>query len=199
MCFVLAEKETMTYTPSEKTKLVYALLNKKLTEDDFFRQFPGSKENVHDIISELLHRGLAERNPDYVEMAVPLAYRYGISKDFLEVFNILALEPWHFRHEDIVFALGKLKDPSSVDVLAKTVHAKHPYLENDEFFALGSKSIYALENIGTQEAVRVIGTLADDENEILRTTSRKRLKNISEKGLSDASKNAAIAILASVT
>jgi HEAT repeat protein len=113
----------------------------------------------------------------------------------LKVYNALALEPWHFRHEDIVFALGLIKDPSSVPVLPQTALAKHPYLENDEFFALGSKSIYALENIQTPEAIRVMGELAKNENEVIREIARKRLNAIAENGLTEANKAAAKAIL----
>lgn len=170
----------MNYAPSDKTKLVYALMGKRISEEQFFREFPATRENIHALITEMLERGLAEKNPDLIESAIPLAYRYGISKDFLHSLNALAREPWHFRHEDIVFALGKIKDPSSVEVLSDTAVAAHPYLENDEFFALGSKSIYALENIQTPEAIKILGGLARNENEILRATARKRLEVISK-------------------
>jgi hypothetical protein len=107
----------------------------------------------------------------------------------------LALEPWHFQHEDIVFDLGLLKDPSSVDVLKKTALAKHPYLENDEFFVLGTHSIHALENIQTPEAIGAIGELAKNDNEILSKRAIERLKNIVAKGETESAKsNAKIAL-----
>lgn len=181
----------MSYVPNEKTKLVYALMAKRIPEEQFFRDFPATRESIHEVILSLLERGLDEKDVDSIEQAIPLAYRYGLSKDFLSALNALAVEPWHYRHEDIVFALGKLKDPSSVPILARTAEARHPYLEEDEFFALGSKSIYALENIGTVDAVRVLGILAESPNDVLRNTARKRLKNITESGEREDAKAAA--------
>jgi hypothetical protein len=77
----------------------------------------------------MLIYGLEKKNADVIESAVPLMYKFGISKDYLNALNALALEPWHHKHEDIVFALGKLKDPSSTDVLYKTSTAHHAYLD----------------------------------------------------------------------
>ncbi len=176
----------MSYVPSRKTKLVYDLMNKRISEEQFFLEFPAVREKIGMVILDLLECGLAEKNADLIESAIPLAYRYGLSNEYLGAFNILALVPWHFRHEDVVFALGLLKDPTSIEVLAKTALAKHPYLENDEFFALGSKSIYVLRNIGTSEAIQKIGELARNENEVLKSTAIGRLKEIANKGESDA-------------
>jgi HEAT repeat protein len=89
-------------------------------------------------------------------------------------------------HEDIVFALGKLKDPSSTRILGETAVAKHSYLEHDEAFALGTKSIYALKNIGTPEAVRILGDLARNPNEALRKAALGRLKDIAKNGSTEA-------------
>ncbi len=188
----------MSYVPSRQTKLVFDLMHKKISEEQFFKEFPASKENIKTVILDLLKRGLRGKDPDPVHCATPLAYRYGISREYLDLFNSLALEPWHFRHEDIVFALGKLKDPTSVEVLAKTALARHPYLEDDEFFVLGTKSIHALENIQTPEAIRVLGELAMNENEVLRTRAIERLRNLVKNGESEIAKSTAQAALESL-
>lgn len=122
----------MPYVPSPKTKLVYALTNKRISEEEFFREFPASREKMGAVVLGLLERSLAEKNPDFVESAIPLAYRYGLSKDYLDALNALALEPWHFRHEDVAFALG-----------AKAVHA----LENIQT----PEAILALEELAKNE------------------------------------------------
>lgn len=185
----------MSYVPSPKTKLVYALMSKRISEDQFFKEFQTTKENISSAILDLMNRGLAEKDPDPIESAIPLMYRYGVSNRYLEQLNILALEPWHFRHEDIVFSLGKLKDPSSIPILEQTALAKHAYLENDEFNALGTKSVHALENIQTQEAIEAVGRLGRTGNEVVRSRAVERLKNIRMEGETESAKAAAASLL----
>jgi len=153
------------------------LFLKRISEEKFLEEFHATRETIGGRILDMLEKGLLEKDRHSIESAIPLMYHFGISREYLGHLNALALEPWHGRHEDVVFALGKLKDPSSTDVLSATAIAEYPYLEDDEAFALGTKSIYALENIGTPEAIRKIGELAKSENAILKATAINRLKN----------------------
>jgi HEAT repeat protein len=185
----------MPSAPENQKQLFSDLFFERISEDEFLEKFQKTRENISPAILEMLNYGLKEKASDAVEDAIPLMYRFGISKEYLEVLNSLAEEPWHHRHEDVVFALGKIKDPSSVDILARTAVAKHPYLEDDEAFALGTKSIYALKNIQTPEAIEKLGQLARNENDVLRTTAIGRLKDIAKKGESETARAVAQSVL----
>jgi len=163
-------------------KLILDFIAKRIPEEDFLRRLEFRSEPGLPLPLSLLQRALLEKDADAVEFGSMLMYRLGITPDYLSILNALAEEPWHRTHEDIVFALGKIQDPASVDTLSRTAVAKYPYLDYDEAFALGTKSIYALWRIRTAEAVAKLGVLARNENEVLRTTARERLADLAEKG-----------------
>lgn len=188
----------MPSVPENQKQLFRDLFFKRISEDVFLEKFQKTRKSIGPAILELLERGLVEKDSDAVEAAMPLMYRFGISRDYLDVLNSLAEEPWHRKHEDVVFALGKIKDTSSVDILSRTAITNHPYLEDDEASALGTKSIYALKNIQTPEAIAKLGQLARNENDVLKTTAIGRLKDIAKKGDSESTKSAAPSILHSL-
>ncbi len=188
----------MPSDPEVDMQSILDLLLNKITESEFLVKTGLEKESIPALSKKILTRALAEKDADAVESGMFLMARFGYAgQDFLNVLNTLALEPWHQRHEDIVFQLGKIKDPSSVPVLAQTAIANHKYLENDEAFALGSKSIYALRNIGTPEAVDVLSDLARSPNEILRKTASGRLKDLATKHPSESIRSLAASKLPS--
>lgn len=176
----------MSPDPEVDPQLILDLLLDRITESEFLAITGLEKESIPALSKSILARALAENDPDAVESGLFLMFRFGRDPSSLDLLNALALESWHKRHEDIVFELGKIKDPSSVPVLAQTAVANHKYLENDEAFALGSKSIYALRNIGTPEAVEVLAGLARSPNEILRKTAIGRLKDLAAKHPSES-------------
>lgn len=187
----------MPSDPEVDMQLILDLLLNRITESDFLATTGLEKESIPALSKKILARALAEKDADAVESGLFLMFRFGYDLSFLDLLNTLALEPWHQEHEDIVFELGKIKDPSSVPVLAQTAVAKHKYLENDDAFALGSKSIYALRNIGTPEAVAVLADLACSPNEILRKTAIGRLKDLATKNPSESIRSLAASKLPS--
>lgn len=185
----------MPSAPENLHELVWDLFSKRISKDDFPAAIHATLENMPSVISQLFAQGIQEKNPELIGSASILMYTYGIDGIYLEHLNALANETWHRNHEDIVFALGKIKDPSSVEPLSKSALVQHPYLENDDAYALGSKCIYALKNIQTPEAIHVLGDLARNENEILRTTAIGRLEDIAKKGESEAARTLAQTLL----
>lgn len=186
----------MSSVPDKRQKkLILDFSLKRISENQFFQEYPSSREKIGSLTQSMLWDALNQKDADGVSFGVLLMYHFGITKDFLEVLKILAEEPWHQTHEDIVFALGKLKDPSSIEILSRTAVAVHPYLDIDEAFALGTKSIYALEKIQTPEAIQKLGDLAKSENEILRKAAITCLKYIMEKGETETLRAAAAAFL----
>lgn len=170
----------MSSAPDQVSRLISDFFMKRISEPELLSGLGIAKEEAPSLAKDLLERAKAAQDPDAVENGVFIMYRFGYDARFANILNALATEPWHKKHEDIVFALGKIKDPSSVPVLARTAVAAHPYLEDDEAFALGVKSIYALKNIQTPEAVKVLGDLARSGNEVLADAAKGRLKDLSK-------------------
>src|SRR5262249_46737922 len=130
--------------------LVLSFALGKTSEADFLRQFPASPEDKRSLGLRLLREALPERDAHAVEMGTILAYRFGLGPEYVDVLERLAGEDWHRKHEDVVFALGKLAAPASLGAILAAARSHHPYLERvDNSFPLRSKAIHALGNIGT--------------------------------------------------
>lgn len=75
----------------------------------------------------------------------------------------------HQRHEDIVFDLGLLGNPSAIPAIVKAVTAPFPYLEQwGNLHAFQRKCAYALTRIGTLESREVLEQLARHSDNHLR-------------------------------
>ena len=111
------------------------------------------------------------------ESAIISAYEAEIPNELSEILASALPLPWHYRHEDIVQALQKIKDPSSVDVLFETAFVKYDYLAYDELFGLARKCTWALADIGTPEAKQRLENLAVCSNKLIAGYAKKRLKN----------------------
>jgi hypothetical protein len=182
----------MLFAPDKRQqKLILDFSLEDINEERFFKEYPTSRGEIVELILNMLTEALQQQNADTVELGVMLVYHFGVTKVYLQILNDLAQEPWHSCHEDIVFALGKLKDPSSIEILTQTAQAKYPYTEADEFFVLGTKSLYALRNIGTYEAVLKIAELTRTENNILKSTALGLLSDLAESGESELVKQTA--------
>jgi HEAT repeat protein len=184
----------MPSVPDETQRQILDLLLKRIPEEEFLSRLGLPKDGVSPFANSVLRSALEEKDPDAVDAGISLMYHFGYDTSFLDALNALAVEPWHKRHEDIVFALGKLKAPSSIPALAQSAQARYAYLEDDEAFALGSKSIFALRNIGTPEAIRIIGDLARSDNEVLRKTAIGRLKDLAKNAATEECRSLAAAL-----
>jgi len=138
-----------------------------------------------------LYTALNSGDPDAVENAVTQAYQVGLVIDFTPALVDLLKANWHTRHEDIVGALQRLKDPRAIDVLYETALVVHPYLDYDELFGLARKCTWALADIGTTEARSKLQKLAQSQNILVTQYAQKRLDRWDEerhrKGVHSAS------------
>jgi hypothetical protein len=182
--------------PEREQKLILDLLLGKISEEGFCREFPTSPREASSVALSMLRQALRERDAVGVEFGLYLGHRFGISQDFLDVLLSLSNEPWHQQHENVIDGLAKLADPASVDVLYQTALARHPYLEYDEAFALGTKSIHALGAIRTPEAIARLGDLLHSGNEILESKAESQLRRIERADAPDFIRDAARKVLA---
>lgn len=124
-----------------------------------------------------LASAIDSRSDIAVESAMAEAVDAGFHPVHEQSLIILADAPWHSRHEDVVLALQRLRCPAAVEVLEKTAHATHAYLEYDEDFALARKCTWALADIGTPTAHEALWRLAGSDNSLIAGYAQKRLDN----------------------
>ncbi len=81
----------------------------------------------------------------------------------------LLLDDWHDLHEDIVFDLGLLGEPSAVEAIQKAVNIPFGHLvEWGNLHAFQRKCAYALARIGTEESRVALETLARSTDPYIR-------------------------------
>jgi len=179
-------------------ELIFSLAIGKTSEAEFLRQFPASFEEKSSLGLKVLQFALSARDLDAVEAGIILACHFGMGNDYVGVLEQLAGEDWHHKHEDIIFGLGKLASPTSIDAIHRAAQSHLPYLEDyDDSFQLRSKCIHALRNIGTVEALRRLEELFEKFQEPqLRSKIIRRFRELASEGASEQVRAEARAALA---
>ncbi|WP_255990932.1 HEAT repeat domain-containing protein [Chitinolyticbacter albus] len=92
--------------------------------------------------------------------------------------NRLLLDDSHEFHEDIVFALGLIGDPRSVDAIAQAVLVPFDHLvEWGNLHEFQRKCAYALARIGTPEARTAHESLAKKSGPFLKEYGEEGLQH----------------------
>jgi hypothetical protein len=145
-------------------------------KEEFAREFRPSERDRKKLSQELLEEAWAGRSPTDVEYALIVLFSTGVLSANLDVLIRLADSEWHHSHEDVVSALGELRDKGAVDVLYRAALTRHEYLSFDEARALAVKAIYALGGISDASAEEKLRLLAQCDDQILRDQAEARLE-----------------------
>jgi hypothetical protein len=164
-----------------KGQLVLDLMEGEISEETFVSRFGADPRVSPDVVHEELQQALVEKSELGVECALILGFIFGLSPSWAPILCLLLEEDWHFSHEDIADALQNIRPSSAVDSLYRAALKKHDYLAYDESSALAVKCIWALHDIGTEEAIAKLKSLLELESETIRENARHRLSDLSAK------------------
>jgi hypothetical protein len=127
-------------------------------------------------VQRSLERALESQDADEIDRAVLSAFQLDeLRPEFAPTFVRLLAVRSHHKHEDLVGALQKFRDPDAVDALFSAATVRHEYLDYDEFSGLARKCTWALADIGTSKAKTKLEQLALSENPLIAGYARKRL------------------------
>ncbi|MFJ9871397.1 hypothetical protein [Streptomyces sp. NPDC101165] len=121
---------------------------------------------------DLLRDAIQRRDGVDVEMALIVSFTFGFTTDHLTPLLHLAKADWHYKHEDVVSALGTLRTANAAEALFFSTQWVPNYLDFDECRALATKAIWALGNTPGPEAEQALARLSESDNKILRETAR---------------------------
>lgn len=148
-----------------------------ISKEQFLELIKVKSEDLGNELFEMLNFAYKQRSDVNVEIALYLVFTYELfSENYLDVLNNLILCDWHEQHENIAMLLQRLKSPKSVDYLYNAVNKKYSYLEYDDSYALAVKCIWALGDIGNEEAKEYLKKLLTSENEIIVENAKKQLE-----------------------
>lgn len=160
---------------NEERGLVMALATKGLSKADFLSRFRGPTDGQQ-LCGALLTEAIQSKAADDVECALMVGYTFGFTKDHLEPLLELVSAPWHFKHEDVVTALGQLQSTKAVEGLHAATKWIPEYLDFDESRALAVKAIWALGRIKGPEADAALSELGNEPDPILAESATEQIE-----------------------
>ena len=139
-------------------------------------------DQVRDSIVHLLSEPLTDDDAKFVEAAFNLFDLVGWPQDWLKIASRLLLDTHHQMHEEIIRFMQYYADPDSVPILRKAIALKTQlkYLEYDDYGAYYKKCLWALQDIGTEEALIVIRECTNSEDPVLKEQAEYRLTKIGD-------------------
>lgn len=133
--------------------------------------------NYSEVI-EGVKASIVSKNPYSVDRALKGIYREGtLSPCYVPILIELLKEDWHYKHEDVVFALQGSRDSRAVEILYETAVKKYNYLSYNNSYALARKCTWALADIGTHGAREKLILLSKIDDEEIANYAKKRLDN----------------------
>ncbi|MDJ0368062.1 HEAT repeat domain-containing protein [Hymenobacter sp. H14-R3] len=159
----------------QERALIIKLLSNKITQQEFEKLYPVPITKAY--VLECLNEAVELEDDDKLWPAMVLAYD-GADTDFLPILEGLLVAEWHTSHENIALILQRLKSTTSVQCLFKAATMHFTYLEEDEFFDLARKCLWALGSINNEEAREMIKSLANSDNEVIREHAQEQIQRI---------------------
>ena len=130
-----------------------------------FLQWLDGVDGIEACVAQGLEETRSEQNWYLFEGFVNVAYRRPDIRQAPALCSALALRSGEVNNEDIVDALGEVRDPASIDCLAAVIRWEPDW---DEFRGLAVKCVWALAAIGTPEAWAVLDEAAATGPEVVR-------------------------------
>ena len=89
----------------------------------------------------------------------------------------------HFEHEEIIRELQLAKEPMAIPFIQKAIEVKPQlsYLDYDDYGAFYKKCLWALKDIGTSEAIKLIEEYTNSKDEALKKEAVYRMEKINHK------------------
>ncbi len=153
--------------------------NPKVTVKQFLNNDSENENALCDLIIKYLKEAQKRKDSVTLDSLLYLVFYFDLKSEcFLDVFNELLTEKWHYKHEDLVRLIDAYRSERSVKYLQYAATMKLDYLtyEGDTTFALANKCIRALGNIGTDHAKQGLTQLSENDNKIISIKCQKQLK-----------------------
>ena len=152
-------------------------------KENFRKEFTVDVTKEPKYVLDLLEKAYSEKNSNDIEFILSIidifdVFSTAYQKEYKELLVKLLAADWHVYHEDIAHSIQRLKIPEAVDCLYETALKQFKYRDYDDFSVLAVQCIWALGDIGTQEAIEKLKLLAQLDNEIIKENALKQLARI---------------------
>lgn len=156
---------------SEQKNLVLSVVNNKplragkITDEEFLKLFPCTQGNVEGFIDDILKNAHSSKDLKEVEYALYIGFHFGFTNKHENILIHLLSDDFHYKHDDVVRALVKIKAKSddAVNALYNCALSEYDYLADDredDIYMLAWNCIYALAKIGSKYASEKLKALS---------------------------------------
>lgn len=166
----------LTATGVSETQLI---MQRKLNE-----QYSGwSSEQLHDRLWELLKNGLHQQNANEVAMGLFFGFHFRLFPGnliYLNLLHALLLEDWHFEHENIIYILRKIDNPSNTYAVFLLLCQLNGFtnINTPEYENLVKAATEFLADFGDGEAAEKLAHLSKYANPVVCEAAKKSLEQI---------------------
>lgn len=162
------------------------LIDGTLSSETFFEKFGLNRESLLNTIIDALNEAIQKKDGDTLDNIVYIIFYFDLrSEALLDIYNYLLTEKWHYKHEDLVTLIDTYRSEKSLEFLYKAAVTRFEYLtyDDDTTFALTSKCIHAIGNIGTNNARKYLTELAQCGSKNIAEKAQRRLNAVMREGL----------------
>ena len=164
--------------------IVNDLIDNTLSSGMVFKKFNLDKDSILNLIIDFLNESIQKKDADMLDCIVYIIFYFDLSSEpLLDIYDHLLLEKWHYKHEDLVTLIDPYRSEKSLAYLYKAATMRFEYLmyDDDITFALASKCIWTIGNIGTHNAQKYLMKLAQCDNIVIADKARRQLTVMNKK------------------
>ena len=151
-----------------------------LSKSDFLEAYGIARDQVATEVSALLNQAILDEDSSAVESAFLVGFTFNFPDNIVGLIHLLLPKKWHISHENMIGLLQERADSGSVQYIKEAIALKPmlEYLEYDDYGSYYKKCLWALQSIGTNEALSLIQECANSGDLVLKEQAKYRLSKI---------------------
>jgi hypothetical protein len=165
----------------EDKQLLIELDYGRVSYESFLKQFSVDLKSDNEFIRKEIQSAIESTNEDRIQMTIPLIWLSADISNFVDLLNLLLINPNHRRHQEIAKNLqDSASSPTTVPFIREALETNFNYLEYtcSDSGAIAKWFSWLLYSIGTDEAISLMKEYSNSPDEGIANEMRYRLNQI---------------------
>ena len=168
------------WTSEQQNAITHYVIG-KISRDQLLTALSLELSQVPGEFRRQLRLAIDNRDSDLAEVALLVASGFEIpAATYTDLTCLLLVEDWHNQHENLIGNMQEAAEPQTVPIISKAIDLKPrlEYLDYDDYGSYYKKCLWALQAIGTPEAIAVIEDCSRSQDTALQEQAAYRLSKI---------------------
>lgn len=127
------------------------------------------------VLAVQLNEAIQQRDGELVERIMRTAFQQDSEAELAFLMRQLCVADWHCMHEDSVSILQRYGGVHDIPALEAVVGLAFPYLAYEDTFSLARRAIWAIADIGGNEALQALARIELCSNQVVANYAKTRL------------------------